>query len=171
MHRRIRQGAESVFRSSVCVDDLSAAHDIGVHINRVNRICHQNNVVLGEDIPHIACIALGAIVDHDLIRIHRHAEPLVIAGNCLSQESIALIIRIALEGLLAAQLIAAFFHSLNHNRSQRQGHIPDAKPDQMIVRMLCYIPIDPFCNFRKQIVGNKIVKILIYLCHIGTPLL
>ena len=48
--RRVGQRQKSVVRVGVHIKDLSSVHNVGVHIHRVNRIRHQNGIILAEQV-------------------------------------------------------------------------------------------------------------------------
>ena len=45
----------------------AAGHDVGVDVDRVDRVGHRHHVVDGEDLLHVARVALGAVGDEHLV--------------------------------------------------------------------------------------------------------
>ena len=45
----------------------SSCHDVGVHVNRIGRICYSDNIIHGKDFLNIATIAFGAVTDEDFV--------------------------------------------------------------------------------------------------------
>ena len=45
---------------------LPAGHKVGIYIDRIYRVGYADDVVIGEYVPDIACVALGTVV-HELI--------------------------------------------------------------------------------------------------------
>ena len=147
----IRHGKECVVGISGHVGDVFAGHDIGVHIDRIHGIRHQNGIVRIKHFRDIAGVALGAVGDKDLGRIHIHTVALVVGTDGIAQKRITLLRAIAHKGFGAAHGIHAFMERGDHVGSQRSRNIADAQADDLLFRMRCRIFIDTAGDFRKQV--------------------
>ena len=51
----------------------AADHDVGVVVDRVDRVADGDDVVQGEDVQDVGAVALGAVGDKHLLRLEAHA--------------------------------------------------------------------------------------------------
>ncbi len=73
-----------------------AGHDIGVDVNRVDRVGHGHDVVAAKDVKNIAHVALGAVGDKNLVGGDLAPTGLVIMlGDGGTKEITALLIPLA----------------------------------------------------------------------------
>ena len=148
----------------VPVLDLPAGDNVGVHIHRVHRVGHQHGVVHVEQIHNVAHVALGAVAHKHLRGVHVHAEVLVVVGNGLPQEGVAVAVRgVAVEGLLVGLLLGGVVHGLDDRRGQGHGHVANAHLDDLVVRVLLGVGGHLFGNGDKQVALLQILEIAVQL--------
>ena len=125
----------------------SSSHNVGIHINRIDRITDRNLVVLSENLLNISGIALCSVRYKDFICCNLTASCcIIVLCDCLAQKFISQIRCIAMECLGMSHLIYRFMHSLNDCRSQWLCNITDSQTDNVLVRICLLICIYFFCN-------------------------
>ena len=66
---------EDVFIAAAVIGgSCTPGHDVGVDIDRVDRIGHGHRAVYRKDLLYVATVALGPIRDKDLLRFDRHVS-------------------------------------------------------------------------------------------------
>ena len=159
--------AEAVFLRAGHVDDIAparcliiiftctACHDVGIHINRINRIADRDHIILLENFLNIAGIALGAVGNKDLIiRDFTASCSVIILRNRVTQKFVAEVGRVAAKGLRPAHFIDSLVQCLNNRGRQRLRHIADSHTDQRSIRMLRHICVRLLRNRGKQIASR-----------------
>ena len=157
----VGHGKEAVFAGAGSVDDLSARHDVGVDVDGIDRVGDHDDVICAEDIADVAGVGLSAVGDENLVGGDGHAVSLIIAGDRLAREVVALILGVALEGFLYAQLVRAFFQRVDDHGRKRQGDVADAELDDPFVGVRLDIGVGAGGYLGKEVAWNKIVVILI----------
>ena len=179
VHLLLRDGGgEAVVRHAGHIDQVGppaccrvvvpgpARHGVGVHIDGVHRVAHRHHVVHTEDVPDVAAVALGAVGDEDLIGGDVHTPgPVVVLGNGLPQEVVALLRAVAVEPLGGGHLVHRPVHGGGDGGGQRPGHVADAQPDQLPVRVGLAVGGHPPGDLGKQIAAGQLVVIGIDVCH------
>src|SRR5699024_9227479 len=82
----VGHGQKVVCLAGGCIDDLAAVGDVVVHIGGVDRVGHQDGVLLAEQAQDVGQVALGAVADKDLVRLQPDAPAGVVALHRLAQE-------------------------------------------------------------------------------------
>ena len=154
MYALVGHGQKTILPCTGRVNDLPARHDVRVDIDGIDRIGHHHGVVGAENIADIARVGLCAVADKDLIRSDCYSKARVISCDRLASEIIALILGIALEGLLDAHLVGAVLHRSYSDRRQRERHVADAEPDELLLRMSSSISRGLFRYLGKEIVRD-----------------
>ena len=145
----------------------SSRHNVGIYIYGVNRIAHSNLIIQSQDLLNISGVTFRSVRYEDFFWINVTAAILIIIfRNSLSQESVALIRRISVEGLCMSHLFHSSVKSLNDRRRQGLCHISDSQSDDFFFRIFLLICCDFFCNIREQIASRKLQIILINSKHI-----
>ena len=117
--------------AAVAVVAGAAGHDVGVEIDRIDGIGNGDAGVGGEDFLNVAAVALGAVGDEDLVRFDLAAARLVVVpGDGLAQEGVALVGTVALEGLALGHLVGGGVERGDAHRRQRLGDVTDAEADE-----------------------------------------
>ena len=143
-----------------------SGHDVGIHVHRIYRIQHRDDVVFSEDIQDIPRITLGTVRDEDLIRVDLGSACLIIVfGNGLAQEIVALFGPIAAERRAFGQLVDGRMHRLNHGGGKRFGDVADAQANDVRGRVLVAECLHPPADFRKQVAGGQLEIMLIDIGH------
>ena len=115
----------------------AARHDVGVHVNRVDRVAHRNHVVRRENVADIARVGLRAVADEDLVDADIDAAlSVVVFRNCLSQELIAAFRAVAAERLHLSHFLRRLRHGLDDRFRERKGDVADSEADDRLFRML-----------------------------------
>ena len=133
-----------------------AEHDVGIEVDRVDRIGYGKFQVIAEDFLNAGDICLGAIADEDFVQIEVDATRLVVAiDDGLTEEVIALFRTIATEGFGFAHFVDGFVHSVDDSRGQGTSYVANAEADDIRFRMCFGISFNFFCNRRKKIVAGE----------------
>ena len=99
LHTVVRHRKEIIFFSSVHVNDFLSIHCIRIHIDRVDRIRDQDHIVLRKKFRNIPRIALRAVGNKHVIRIHFHTVSSIIICNRFTHERIPLLRAVSLKCL------------------------------------------------------------------------
>ena len=143
--------AVKIFSCSIVLSGTSC-HDIGIHINRVNRVTDSHLVVNPENLLDISGIAFRTVGNKDFVCCNVTSPVLiVIFCNGISQKFIPQIRSIAAEGFRMCHLIHRTVKGIDDCRNQRLCHIPDSKADDFLFRVLLTICLYFFRNRGKQI--------------------
>ena len=178
-HPALRQlRCKAVFRRAGHIDDLPvgtrrliirsgpARHDIGVHIDRVDRITYRDRIVDAEDLLDIAAVALGPVGHKDLLRGNvTPAAPVIEFRDLLPQKGVAQVRRISSETVGRPHLVDGRVQGTDDLRRQRLGHISDSQPDHLRLRMGFLIGAHLLSNRGKQVVSRKPQVVFICFCH------
>ena len=147
-----------------------AGHGVGIHIDRVHRVAHRHHVVQTEDVANVAAVALGAVGDKDLLRLDVHAPGgVVVLGNGLPQEVVALLRAIAVEALEGAHLGDGLVHSLDDSRGQGAGHVADGQPDDLGAGVGGGVGGDPAVDLGEEVAAGQLQIVLVDVGHGETP--
>ena len=115
----------------------SSCHNIGIYINRINRVTDSDLVILGKYFLNVTGIALGTIRYKNFIRADITATQLIIIfRNSFSQKFIPKIRCIAMEGFCYAHLRNRTMQCINDHRCKWLGHIADSQTDDLFIRVL-----------------------------------
>src|SRR5699024_8701815 len=131
----VGHGQEAIGLAGGGIDDLAAVGDVVVHIGGIDGVGHQDGVILAEQAQDVGQVALGAVADEDLVRLQLDAVPGVIALHSLAEEVVALLGAVAVEARGGAHLGHSVLHGLDHAARQGPGHVPDAQPDDLALRV------------------------------------
>ena len=159
---RVWHGQEPIFWGTVHIQDLTAPHHIGIHIDRIHRIRDQDHIAVIEQIRNVAAVALSPVTDEDFLDIQFNAMPGVIFLDGFLKESIALFRTIPSEGFFMSH----FFHSLCHGSDdgggQRERYISNAHLDDFLF-WVCFTESPyPCSNICKQVAFLQLCKISIH---------
>ena len=80
---------------------------------------------------------------------------LVVADERLVQEVIALLVAVAVEGLLLRLILNRRVQRVDDSRNERTGNVADAEADDIGFRMRFGIRFNFFCNRCKKIVSGE----------------
>ena len=165
----VRQRKKAVFCSSGNVSDLSAAHNIGIHIYRIYRVGDKDHIVISENICNISGIAFCSVGNKNIARINRYAMTFIIFGYCVSEKFIALFRTVAFKGLGTCHSVYAFMKGINNVAGQWTGNITNTKTDHLFIRVVFRILCNSVVYFCKQIAFFKIQIIFINFWHCLHP--
>ena len=88
---------------------------------------------------------------------------LVVADQCFVQEAVALLIAVAVEGLLLRLILNRLVQRVDDCRNERTGNVADAETDDVRFRMRRGILADLACDGGEQIALLEIVVVLVSL--------
>ena len=165
----IRQRQKTVGCVGVCKDDPPAGHDVGVDINRVDRIGNQYTVIGIKQVKNIAEVGFCAVADKDLILFQCDITLRIIAGNFSFQEVISLFRSITAEGLSGTHLSAGAFQCLDDCRTEGKSDIADAQPDDVDIWVLLLKSRHFFANHCKEVAFFQL-QIMLIDFHRGSSL-
>ena len=132
----------------------SSGHNVGIHINRVNRVADGHLCVRTENFLNIRGITLCPVGDKDFIIGDIAASGAVILlGNRIPKKFIPQIRRIAVEGFCVRHIVYRTMKRGDNRRRKRLCHIADSQPDNASVRMSLRVGGDLFGNRRKKIIS------------------
>ena len=131
----VRHRQEIIFRLAFHINNVTAAHNVGIQIYRVYRIRNQDSVCIAENIGDISAITLCTVADENFIAFQGNTEGSIIFYQCRMQKIIALLRTIATESFLYAHFCYSFRHCINNTFCQRQGNVTNTQADNLFVRM------------------------------------
>ena len=88
---------------------------------------------------------------------------LVVADQRLVQEAVALLIAVAVEGLLLGLILNRRVQRVDDSRNERTGNVADAEADDVSLRVGCGILADLARDGGEQIALLEIVVVLVSL--------
>jgi len=174
-----RLGDESVARFARQINQLRVStglirftgvtgHDVGVHINRINRVADGDFVFMAEDIEDIAGVAFGAVADKNFVVGHlATAVAEIVFGNGGPKPFVTLFRPVAAERLAHGHFVHGFVHRGDGGGRQWLGHVADAATDEALGGFRVgfaknfYAPAD----FGKEITGLQFQKMLVQERH------
>ena len=116
-----------------------AGHGITVYINRINRVCDSDDVILCKNIYNVTGITFCSVADKHFIQCDVYATALVIVvNNGSAQKLISKIRRITMECLSLTHFIYRTVQRIDHCRCQWLSHITDTQTDHFFVR-ICFL--------------------------------
>ena len=135
----------------------AAGHDIAVYVNRVYRVGDSHDIGFCKDFLHISYIALRAVADKDFISGNIAAAGFeIMLCDGFAEEQVALLRTVAAESFYMAHFFDGLFHSVDDSRSQRLGHVADAKGNNICIGMSCFVSILLLTDSRKQVSALKV---------------
>ena len=123
------------FRGRV-IGACPSRHNIGIHIDRVDRIADRDLIIQCKDFLNIAGITFCTVRHKNLVRLNLAASGLIVViRNRISQKVITKLWRIAAERSRIRHLIHCAVHGAYHRRGKRLCHVTDAQSDDLLVRV------------------------------------
>src|SRR6185369_5746618 len=144
----------------------AADHDVGVVVDRVDRVADGHHVVQGEDVQDVGAVALGAVGDEHLLGLQADTQRLVgFLDDGVDQPVVALLRAVAGEMLGGAQVVHGVVEGLQHGRRQRAGHVADAQADDLGGRVGLGEGAHAAADLGEQVAGFKFQVVVVDLCH------
>ena len=110
----------------------AADHDVGVVVDRIDRVADGNHVVQGEDVEDVGAVALGTVGDEHLLGLQGDAQRLVgFLDDGVDQPVIPLLRAVAGKVVGGAQIIHGVVEGFQYSRCQRTGNVADAQTDDL----------------------------------------
>ena len=163
IHRILRHGQEVIFGGGRHILDGASGHDIVIHIDRVNRVGHQNGIVHGKQVQQVAQVALGAVGDEDFLQLEVDAPAGIVFLDGLTQEIIALLGAVAAEGGLVTHLVHRLVQRGDDRLGQRQRHVADTQTDDVRLRVSCLIGRHLVGDVTEQVAFGHLGKMLVQI--------
>ena len=114
----------------------SSCHDIGIHINGINRVTYSNFIILAENLLNITAVAFCTVRDKNFICCDiTTAAFIIILRNCVPQKVVSQIRRISAECPGIPHLIHCMMQRINNSRSDRLGYISDSQTYHFFIRI------------------------------------
>jgi len=144
----------------------AADHDVGVVVDRVDRVADGHHVVEGEDVEDVGAVALGAVGDEHLLGLQADAERLVgFLDNGVDQPVIPLLRAVAGEVGGGAEVVDGVVERLQHGRGQRAGDVADAEADHLGVRVGGGEFPHAAADLGEEVAGFEFQVVIVDLCH------
>ena len=159
----VRHGKEAILCISSHISNFISSHDIGVYIDRINRIRNQYHIVVSEQISNISGITLGSVRYKDISGIHINTVSLIVSGNGISGLLISLLRAVSFESLCRSHGLHSLMQCIDDHFSKRKCHIADSQADDLrtLLRILLFVCSRAVCNLRKEIACLQIQIIFI----------
>jgi len=144
----------------------AADHDVGVVVDRVDRVADGHHVVHAEDVQDIGAVALGAVGDEHLLGLQVNAQRLVgFLDDGVDQPVVALLRAVAGELVGGAQVVHGGVERLQHGRRQRTGHVADPQADDLGGRVGLGKGAHAAADLGEQVTGFQFEVVVVNLCH------
>ncbi len=154
--------------TTVDIGASAASHDIGIDVNRINRIGDGELDVGGEDFLDIAAIALGTVGDKNFVSLDLAATGgVVVLGDGFAQEGIALFGAIALESGALGHLVGGGVQRLDADGRKRLGDVANAEADDRLVGMSGDVGADALGDVGEEIGGFELGVVFVDADHGG----
>ena len=141
-------------------------HDVGIVVDRIDRITDGNYVVQGKDIEDVGAIALGTVGDKHLLRFERNAERFVrFFDDRVDQPVIPLLRAVAGELFCRSKIIDRVMKRFQNCRGQRTGYIANTETDDLCRRIGFSKGTYTATDLREQVAGFQFQVVFVYLCH------
>ena len=177
---RRRQGGDEVVRLVAGeVDDIlvvalvvgfagAADHDVGVVVDRVDRVADGDDVVEGEDVEDVGAVALGAVGDEHLGGLELDAEGLVaLVDDGVDQPVIPLLRAVAGELVGGAEVVDGGVEGLEDGRGEGAGDVADAEADDLGARVGGGEFADAAADLGEEVAGFEFEVVVVDLGHYG----
>ena len=147
--------------------DGASSHDVGIDIDRIDRVGDAHDVVGGEDVADVARVALGTVADEDLGAVELDAAGLeIVLDDGIDEEVIALFGTISPKGCSVGTFIHGTVHGLNGGRGQGTSHIADAQTDDVRFGMLGFVGIHLLGYLRKEVAVGETGIVCVCANHV-----
>ena len=108
-----------------------SSHDIGIHIDRINRVHHRNAIVVTKDIQDVSAVAFGSIGNKNLIiRDLKPVRAVIVFRDGVPQKLIALLGAVSTKAAALAHFINSLVHGLANGHGERLGDISDTATNE-----------------------------------------
>ena len=149
----------------------TAGHDVGIHIDGVDRVHDRHRAVLGKEFLKIAQVAFGPVADEDLVRLEAHAaRGVVLRHDGLAQEGIALLRPVAVEARGRAHLVHGLVESRDDGGDEGAAHVADAKADDAPFRVFLAEGGDLAGDVGKEVLTFQTAEVGIDAQHVRSSL-
>jgi hypothetical protein len=141
-----------------------ARHDIGIDIDRIDRVRDCDFVLVAKYIEDIPAIGFRAVRDKNLIIGNLDvAVAIIMLRDCGSEKFVALLGTIAAEGFTFSEFIYRLLHRVDRHGWERLRDIADSAANQTFGRFGISLAklADTTRNFRKQITSLKLEIIFV----------
>ncbi len=144
----------------------AAGHDVGIDIDGVNGVGNGDAQFLREEFLDVGAVALGTVTDEDFRGVDGTSARLVVVfGNGLAQEVVALLGTVTAESGLAAEFVHSLVHCFAAGRCKGKGDIADAEADDVGIGVLGLIGFDALGDFGEEIRGLEFAEVFVGKNH------
>ena len=122
--------------AAVDVGSGAAGHDVGVDVDGVDGIGDGELHILRKNFLNIPTVALRAVGDENFVGVDlASAGGVVVGGDGLAEEGVALLRAVALEGGALGHFVRRGVHRLDAHGRERFGDVTDAEADDGLRRI------------------------------------
>ena len=108
-----------------------AGHDVGIHIDRIDRVLQGDFVLVAENVENVCAIAFRAVGHKNFVVGNvQPAVAIIVLRNRAPQKIVALFGAVTVEGFPVAHFVHGLVQGVDDRRRQRFGHIADAAANQ-----------------------------------------
>ena len=174
IHSPVGQGRyEIVFRSArqihhirpstiIVLPSRTSNHGIRVKIDGIDGVGHSHGIVPTNQFLNVARVALGTIIDENLVHIEMNASRQeVVLQNSLAQKVVTLFWAIATESLNGRHLVSGTMQCLYHCWTERLRDITNAETDEICLPACRAKHIHSLRNVGKQVVPWQFQKMFV----------
>ncbi len=150
----------------VCIAG-AADHDVGVVIDRVDRVADSDGVIHGEDVEDVGAVTLGAVGDEHLRGLQVDAQRLVgFLDDGVDQEVVPLLRAVTHEGVLAGEVVHRVVERFENSRGKRLGHVTDPQADHLRFRICGGEGAHAAPDLGEKVSCFKFQVVVVNFCHI-----
>ena len=157
----VRHRQEVVFRSALHIDNLTTTHNVGIQVNRINRIRNQDGISVIKNVGDVTAVTLCTVTNKNFVACQFNAKRSVIFNQSFVQEIVALFRAVATESSLHAHFFNCFFHSFYNASSKRKSYVTNAQANNFFVRISSSKSIYFACDVCKKISFFQVSIVLI----------
>ena len=107
-----------------------AGHDVGVHIDRINRVGDAKPVLVPENVENVSAIALGTVRNENLVIGHiESAMAVFVLSDGLAEEVVAVLGAVAPERLAHPHLVHRAMHGGPRRLRKRFSDVANSATD------------------------------------------
>ena len=163
MLSHVRQGKETIVLGRADIDDLAASHEVGVDIDRIDRVGNEYGVIGREQVKDVAQIALCTVRNKDLVSFKLDVAVTIILLHRLLEEVITLLGAVAVQRFLTALIVYSIVQRTDDRGCMRTGHVTDAQTDDVSLRVCLLERRYLVCDGGKQVALGQVFIVSVNL--------
>ena len=163
MLSHVRQGKETVVLGRADIDDLTTGHQVGVDIDRIDRVGNEYDVIGRKQVENVAQIALCTVRDKDFVSLKLDVTIPVILLYRLFEEVITLLGAVAVQRVLTALIVHGIVQRADDRGCVGTGHVTDAQTDDVSLGVCLLERRYLVCDGGKQIALGQVFIVSVNL--------